>query len=740
MKAKAMPSIGQNVLCFCATLLSGGFAQAAVYTDSWTEGAMPASSHNGYIAYAYHTDSGIKSVTVNPPADGDVFVFTGGKIKFMDNAAAATVSASKKCKVVFQNDVWIRNFTMTAPAAPAVVTNHFYRNLVGTEYVTVLANANLDDYEPVSILQDWKDERNYEVDPTSGQHWLNRAQTLNPNHLVRGPGKMTFQYQTARGTAKNGRQVVKVIKAELKQVGADVKIRAVAAYSAYSDAPDLVNLGFDVDALWIGTNMVEEALYTGGDTVGYGFNTVALKYVGDTFVMRVEGTGTQHVNSARPGARARIELADASRLEKASYPAPTGGTVAFLDGSYDDFRWYVNSVNRSSTGTFVYETTKPTSSPAVTNTIQLSSMEWFGRTPFVVGGIEGYPMLLNIANAKYLPTNSTVTAKCGGIVKLGADGSNHIGVKGGACSFVVEKGGVLQQAANYVFGTNTMVTLNGGRLQLGVGDPYAYDVGTDLPLATLRNGALIESRHTDSSRTLRIGRSTRGATWCVGGESPSTNNVAIQFYGPSNKTATNTFNVAKTGDYDADFVCNGGIGMYTGTTGITNVLRKIGHGTMLVKGNCTVPADALIEGGTFKLGASNIWRGYWTTFSTTSPNYKADDPPPPIVLCGGTFAAAANTSNGLGRVALAADSGLKLEEGACITCYDQSSVEWNPDARLNIAIPTNSRGDLLASVRFGTTANGLTESQLASIRVNGRKVALDKDGWIQKLGMTFVIR
>ena len=41
---------------------------------------------------------------------------------------------------------------------------------------------------------------------------------------------------------------------------------------------------------------------------------------------------------------------------------------------------------------------------------------------------------------------------------------------------------------------------------------------------------------------------------------------------------------------------------------------------------------------------------------------------------------------------------------------------------------------------FGTTANGLTENQLASVRVNGKKVTLDNDGWIQKFGMTLMIR
>ena len=359
-------------------------------------------------------------------------------------------------------------------------------------------------------------------------------------------------------------------------------------------------------------------------------------------------------------------------------------------------------------------------------------------------------MILQIDHKDALPTSRTYNSHLyngrvrvaeNGILKLNAEGVNGTGLKSGKCDFEVEKGGILQQAKMHVFGHTSMVSLNGGKLQLSVDEPYDWDTGSDIPLLTLRNGAVIKSVSSNSGKYLRIGRTVPGAIWYVSGETPSTNDVMLQFYGPFNVTVTNTFNVAKLGDYDADFVCTKGIGMYTGTASYrTNVLRKVGHGTMLVKGNCTVPADTLIEGGTFKLGASNIWRGYATTL--TNSNYNPDDPPPPIVLCGGTFAAAANTSNGLGRVTLTADSGIMLEEGSCFTCYDQSSVAWNANAQLDVTIPTNSVGDLLGAVRFGTTKNGLTESQICSIRLNGKRAALDNAGWLmyRQSGMTLIIK
>ena len=111
-------------------------------------------------------------------------------------------------------------------------------------------------------------------------------------------------------------------------------------------------------------------------------------------------------------------------------------------------------------------------------------------------------------------------------------------------------------------------------------------------------------------------------------------------------------------------------------------------------------------------------------------------------MCGGTLASAANTSNGLGRVTLTADSELKLEEGACLICDDLSAVAWADEAKLNVTIPATSEKVLLGSVRFGTTKDGLTESQIQAIRINGKKAMLDNAGWLQyrQIGTRLEIR
>ena len=721
----------QGVICAIGVVLFGAAAYAAEYTYEWKTGEYPTSLHDGKITLQYTAENRIKNLKIDSAA-GDRFVFTGDKILFTtsESQKIAYVTNTTSGMLVFRNDADCRSIFVGCPSGSR--TWHGYNTFVGTgdDWTTVLANANVDDFKPEAIRQDDKDQNGT---------WIQYANhnTMFPHQIVREPGRVAFQYQTITED-DNGRKRVKVIKAELKQVGSDIKMRLIAAYNVFSDAAAPVDRGFDVDTVWDGVEKVEVPIRKTGvvNNNAYGINTVTLTRITPCFNVRFEGN-VKFTGSPTVYYSTGIEVADVAKgCASRAYPQPFGGTLALLDGSQTGFNWIPTGGGGS--GAFLFATTKPTSSPAVTNLITLTD-EFKTTADFVVKGIDGYPMMLRIDHTNALPKNYTsnnypynglVRVASGGILKLNCAGVNGVGIRLGTCDFTVEKCGILQQAQQHVFGHTTMVSLNGGKLQLSVDEPYAWDTASDIPLLTLRNGATIDNVSTNNGKTLRIGRSAPGATWYVSGDTPSTNNAAMQFYGPANRIVTNTFNVAKLGDFDADFVCTKGIGMYSGSEQYrTNVLRKIGLGTMLVKGLCTVPADNLIEGGTFKLGASNIWRGYGTTM--TGSNYRANDPPPPIVLCGGTFAAAANTSNGLGRVTLTADSGLALDEGACFTCYDQSSVAWNDNARLTVTIPTNSVGALLGSIRFGADANGLTESQQKSIRLNGMRAKLDNAGWLK---------
>ena len=82
---------------------------------------------------------------------------------------------------------------------------------------------------------------------------------------------------------------------------------------------------------------------------------------------------------------------------------------------------------------------------------------------------------------------------------------------------------------------------------------------------------------------------------------------------------------------------------------------------------------------------------------------------------------------------------LSLSGAAYATVYTDA---WTEGAILNVTIPTTSDKALLGSVRFGTSKDGLTKSQLQAIRLNGKNATLDSAGWLQYriVGTRIVIR
>ena len=180
---------------------------------------------------------------------------------------------------------------------------------------------------------------------------------------------------------------------------------------------------------------------------------------------------------------------------------------------------------------------------------------------------------------------------------------------------------------------------------------------------------------------------------------------------------------------DGNVLCEMFIQMHGGSAPYTtNVLRKIGFGTMLLNGAYTVPGTVIIEGGAIKLGGSNLWG---------DDSYRT-----PITLCGGGLAAVAGTSNTLGEMTLTADSRLTVEEGATMAFADLASVAWTPGARLDITIPTDAERQLLGTVKFGNSRSGLTQSQIGAIRLNGKEAVLAVDGHVtyRYTGLIFTVR
>ena len=389
MKKSSIHGKAQSAICVLGAVLFSGAAYAAEYTYEWKTGEYPTSLHDGKITITYTAENRIRNLKIDSAA-GDRFVFTGDKILFTNTDAEkiAYVTNTTSGTLVFQNDAECRSVYVRCPSGTR--TWHGYTTFVGTgdDWTTVLANANVDDYEPDIVKQDDRDQNGTWISYDSHN-------TMYPHQIVREPGRMTFQYQTVTED-DNGRKRVKVIKAEVKQFGSDIKMRIIGAYAVFSPASAPVSKGFDVDTVWDGVEKVEKPIRkTGGSNAGYGINTVALMRITPCFNVRFEGN-VKFGGSPTVYYSTGIEVADVAKgCESRPYPQPYGGTLALLDGSKTGFNWI--PTGNAGSGAFLFATTKPTSSPAVTNLITLTS-EFKTAADFVVKGIDGYPMMLQIEN------------------------------------------------------------------------------------------------------------------------------------------------------------------------------------------------------------------------------------------------------------------------------------------------------------------------------------------------------
>ena len=104
-----------------------------------------------------------------------------------------------------------------------------------------------------------------------------------------------------------------------------------------------------------------------------------------------------------------------------------------------------------------------------------------------------------------------------------------------------------------------------------------------------------------------------------------------------------------------------------------------------------------------------------------------------VSLEGGSFAAAADTVNTLGELAVSADAGIAVSPGATLAFADSSATSWADGVRVDIV------KDKTSTVRFGESASALTAKQIAAIRVNGYPCRLDETGCIKEYAGTVII-
>ena len=98
------------------------------------------------------------------------------------------------------------------------------------------------------------------------------------------------------------------------------------------------------------------------------------------------------------------------------------------------------------------------------------------------------------------------------------------------------------------------------------------------------------------------------------------------------------------------------------------------------------------------------------------------------------FALADGTVQTVDRpIVVSGTSAIRLGAGARLTVADCTGAEWADGAELDIVGEVGDK-----SVCFGP--NGLTRRQVRMIRVNGRKVGLDDEGYLVTRGLTMMVR
>ena len=713
-------------LMIAAVALGATTALAADYTYAWKAGEKPASILNGKVTITYNGDD-IKSMNLTPDANSKI-IFTGDKMTFTaaDNGAYLTNLCSLTSAIVFQNPVEFKGHFrpyQTSNRSWSLLEQKYEgkENFLSDKYDTVIIKGKkLADWVPITTLQNKTDS----TGATIG-NWSNPGNTMKVAVVSRSEGKLTFQFQAEMNeedkTIGQMAHLLKVVKLELFQDGADVKGRVVEAASVYSRTNAQINVGIDVDNLAFNNDytmsymgkayrLVKEPIRTKETTSGYGINTIEFKTVSQPTVFRFENAVSIGSSSFCASIYTRIEIADASKLSPAFGTWPSQyGTVALQDGSLVTTG---TSYAGGGSGSLVFESTKAGSS----NTITISKPCKLGvESEYVVRGTDEARMILKVDHFQAYPSNGTVRISNGGQLDMGGKyGDVGAGINGGTCyamsgkpTFVVEKGGLLRQCAGYTLGNKEKVILDGGKLQVGVtaGDT---DVGTYLfGGIVFKNGA--EVFPTKPTQAVRVGNYGTELSFAVAGSSPSTNNVAMMLMGQKEKSANIAFNVKKIGDYAADFVQNADFTVYVDASEpdksnpiyYTDAhVRKVGAGTMLLNGLYKSAGKLTLQEGIFELAKENAWTGKAT-----------------IEFNGGTLKL--DKAQNLPKIDVTAKNGtLSLASGAKAVFGDCSKSAWA--GTLNIDKSDFKRGD----VRFAAVPAG------ASLKVNGKAAIVDGEGCV----------
>ena len=294
----------------------------------------------------------------------------------------------------------------------------------------------------------------------------------------------------------------------------------------------------------------------------------------------------------------------------------------------------------------------------------------------------------------------SLAARNGAQVQLsGGDGA---GTGAGASrTYSFESGSTMLVTANMTTDDSALFIFDASTMYLPELHPTAKDGRNYVNRLTLRNGSRVVGN------PLRCGSSTgvaRTMTYASEGTEGSEIASGIDLVNDTSSRVTNTLVFAAA----APLEISGPIYDYpsAGYEGV--LLVKRGDSSLRLSGTNTFTGRLTIEAGSLELGADG-----------------ALPAAAPISLAGGTVSCG-SSANCAGELALMGNAAIALGNGF-LSFADSSAAIWSDVASLAVTGPSDTPAKAL---RFGTTSAGLTNAQLQRIRYNGKRVALDADGYL----------
>lgn len=702
---KKMNARKATVVALAAAALTTSPASAAT-TLAWSAGAADL---GGKIAITYDTVETTKIKTlVATPADGETLTVTGDAMTF---AAGATISMAADGKLIFANDVTADgalalnrtdgaycDWTATKDGALSqgyglrTTSQEIFKNksLADWELVSAFAYADATTVRPISQNKLGNKPAVTAADSHGTWSYSNIAGVYSPIKLIvsESGGSVTRkEYVMNRWSG----EYTYSARVWLDQKSSSIyaKIRTAVCGGQFARSPD--------EDLWRGASGA-----SGSWTGWYG------------------DSSSDHANTNYFGAPHYLAINRVVIRKVGSDVATVGFSGAVTLGGKTDVALGVKlAVLPKQNSTFA--------APVFSGE---GDVEYQRDATLANVNLMKYGSNLSVSNAQVtvthsgaFPTNAVVDVWKDGVVLANTrfNGYNY-SISGGWFDITVKKGGAFRtQSGMYAgFDTSQLVEVDGGTLWFDYANGSSSGTANRyIRYLTLMNGAEVKGVK------MRVGNNSNNAPyWHVTGSTPSTNSLQIAMYGlgTARQFTIDVDDVAE----GSDFVSNERIvdGGNSGSTSYEMDIVKAGTGTLEMNNAVQLHSGRalIVESGTFLFGANGSFMS-----STASKN---------VELRGGTLA---KTGGALTCGTLTVgDAGGTLElsdANATMTFSDSSTATWSESGTLYVK---NFRDK---AIRFGASANALTEAQQRRIRrESGGRLYLDEDGYLAKHGMAVIVR